>query len=291
MRLKIALSFAALLPTAALAQTSSGSISYLAYTPPCQYSTSYSGASIAGSTTCGSGPNYATGMIAANGGNIVTAASAFGEVQQQARALVQSTSYVTISDPSSIFRVEVRSRNLQLTTTLSGAYGQSSAFVEYWVKGLQVSGLTPVAQFAFSDRKQFNGAYGQEFQGYDACWICPSAPASGELFLSFSAGELSPNGIFMLALQGYADATIYGDAYRSGATGEARGSMEGYDVRLYSRDAYGVQHDVTDEHTITFNPANPEILPVTATPEPATLGLMATGLIAMFAVRRKRKAA
>jgi hypothetical protein len=289
MRLKIALSIAVLMPAASLAQTNKGSITYLTNYPPCTPYSQYTGPTISGSTTCGVGNSYATGTLAATGGDILTAASSFGAIQQQTQVLVNTTSYVTISDPGSIFRVELRSRNLDLRTTVTGDVGKSSAFVEYYLQGIRVSGLTPVAQFASSDRYKFNGGYGQQNYAFDQCLFCPYGPsAESELFLSFLGSELSANGIFMLALQGYADATTYGGYSYTASSGQAYGSMDGYDIRLFSRDAFGVQHDVTAEHTVTFNPANPA---VTATPEPATLGLMATGLVALLAVRRRRKAA
>lgn len=292
MRLKIALAVAVLLPAASLAQTptASGSITHIG-DPYCAPLIAYTAPAISGTSTCGYGGNFGTGTgtISATGGDILVSASTFGTIQRQTQATVQTVSYVSVSDPGSIFRVDVRSRNLVMTTTIGGPFGKGSAFVEVGVKGFSmfINPYTSSNQFAYSDRQKFMGIYGEETHAVDACQFCPfGPPTSTDLFMSFLGYELGTSGVFALALYAYTDATAYGGGAVAGS-GEGYASMDGYDVRLFSRDAAGVEHDVTAQHTVTFNPANP----VTVTPEPATLGLMATGLLALVAVRRRRKAA
>lgn len=294
MRLKIALSITALFPAVSLAQTptANGSITHLG-DPYCAPLIRNTALAISGTSTCGYGGSFGTGTgtISATGGDILVSASSFGTIQRQTQATVQTVSYVTVSDPGSIFRVDLRSRNLVMTTTIGGPAGKGSAFVEVGVKGFSMftNPYTGTNQFAYSDRQKFMGVFGEQTQAVDACQFCPyGAPTSTDLFMSFLGYELGTSGVFALALYAYTDATAYGGGPLPGS-GEGYASMDGYDVRLYSRDAQGLEHDVTAQHTISFNPADPVTLPpVTVTPEPATLGLMATGLLALVAMRRRK---
>ena len=190
--------------------------------------------------------------------------------------------YIRVSDPASIFMIAV-SASAQVSASGPQSFVMSAADLSAYSVDPS-SGL-----FAAYVAESYSPDDGTGVQHVDCLGVdCTDPTGLADLHVELPGSIINSNGIFAALVR--ADAYVIAD---NGAGTDdlpvdftASAGISAFDVRVYGRDAGGNLYDATREHTISFDPGSP----VTATPEPATMMLTATGLVSIVGtLRRKRQ--
>lgn len=204
----------------------------------------------------------------------------------QTQGLAYAWNYYTISDPSSVFRIV-------LSTSVNGgasatANSQDYSYALGYLGTYSVNASGGYPQASLSQQQRQNGAGGySSYQtltsGCDRSGSCTQVvTASSALSTDLLGSDLNSNGVFAAFLEAYAFNRSYDNT--SVPIDVADGSyayMDALTVTLY--DASGA--DITSQHEITSDFVSPTV----ATPEPASIVFLGTGLISVFGIASRRR--
>jgi hypothetical protein len=255
--------------------------------------------SVSATATCTPGAPYsggahtAQGISSINGSLFSAAASIDGTLNPatdvQAQGLAYAWNFYTISNPSSIFRIV-------LATTVSANASASSNPQDYayalgYIGTYSVNASTggTVSSLSQQQRQMGDGGYSQYQNMTSGCsraGVCTNVnTASNVISADLFGSDLNSNGIFAAFLEAYAfERSFDNGAAPITADDDSYAYFTAPTITLYDIDG----NDVTSQHTITQD----IVTDVVATPEPPALALVATGLLGVFGVsRRRRKAA
>jgi len=252
--------------------------------------------SVTATATCAPGAPYTGGdnslssYAAISNGLLSTSASVIGTMNPatdlQAHGLAYTWNFYTISDPTSVFRIV-------LATTVNSAAAATANNQDYsyalgYLGAYTVNPLNGSQQTSLSQQQRQSGAggyasYQNVTSGCTRAGVCTNTvTASNTISTDLLGSDLNSNGIFAAFLEAYAFDRSYDNSGSPISVNDA--SYAYFDVPTVTLfDVNG--NDVTSEHTITQDLA----APVVATPEPATVVFLGTGLISVFGVARRRR--
>ena len=251
---------------------------------------------VSASSTCSPGAPYTSGTLNASGSGDITNGyfSANSSVDgvlnpatnMQSQGYAYAWNYYTISDPSSVFRIV-------LSTSVNGGAAATANSQDYsYALGylaaysVNAAGAYP-ATFLSQQQRQYGAggysSYENITSGCNRSGSCTSiTTGSGALSTDLLGSDLNSNGIFAAFLEAYAFNSSYdADGSPISVSDASYAYFAAPTVSLYDADG----NDITSQHLITSDFA----APVVATPEPAGIVFLATGLISLLGIARRRK--
>ena len=243
------------------------------------------GAPYAGGThTASASADFTNGYFSANSSvdGVLNAAT-----NVQAQGVSYAWNYYTISDPASVFRIV-------LSTSVNGGAAATANSLDYsYAVGylaaysVNAAGGYPESYLSLQQREYGAGQYSANQNVTTTC--TPSnactrvTTSSGALATDLLGSDLNSNGIFAAIMEAYAFNASYNSGDSPISVSEASYAyFAAPTVTLYDADG----NDITSQHLITSDFA----APVVATPEPAGIVFLATGLISVLGIvcRRRR---
>ena len=252
---------------------------------------------VSSTATCTPGAPYTGGShtlqatSSLNAGIFSASASVDGTLNPstdvQAQGLTYTYNFYTISNPANIFRI-VLATAVNAGASAS-ANAQDYAYALGYIGAYSVNATTGNVQSALSQQQRQAGAggyapYQNVTSGCTRAGVCTNGvSASNVISADLFGADLNSNGVFAAFIEAYAfDRSFDNKSSPTTADLDSYAYFALPTVTLY--DSNG--NDVTSQHTITQDLV-PDV--VVATPEPAGVALLATGLFGVFGVARRRR--